>query len=386
MQLWDARFRDHELWRVVEQARSTMNAVALPDGQPERDMLDYAGMVLELLERRREDTDGREVSPSMLVATQSAASNFATTLGYVQTGQYTWQQVVPAVDDVVTALGQWPPLKLSRYMSGISAAADSFQQRVLNAADAVEVRAEEIRSSLETIASKQAEVEAAVTNEKQRITEAIATFTSTGNEAIREWTQEHDDAINERAAVWDAALAAAQNEADEHRERMSQYEDKSRKVLEAVGVNSTATDFGQYAKEQGEAADTWRQIAALVFVVAGGWFIASSFPWFTDGADLWESAVARLGVTAAVAGVGAYAARESSQHRKEARRAKLVQLVLTALEPFLANLPAEMQDEIRAEAARSIFVLNAEATVESESADGYLEVMKSLVGKLPERG
>jgi flagellar basal body-associated protein FliL len=62
-------------------------------------------------------------------------------------------------------------------------------------------------------------------------------------------------------------------------------------------------------------------------------------------------APSRALVTAAVAAVGAYAARESGQHRRQERDAKKVQLVLIALEPFIANLPEDSRDDNRAEAA-----------------------------------
>ena len=388
MALWKSRFDDHDLWTVVERARATMNDTGLPDAQAERDALDYAGMVLELLERRRNDTDGREISPAMLAATQNAATNFASQLDAVAAGQYTWQQLVPYVDEVITALGQWPPLKLQRYMSGISAAADSFRDHVLAAVDRVDARAGSLATTLEALEARQSELDSSVSLERQRITEAIATFTSTGDEAVRQWTDEHEDAIKARTDAWDAALESARGEADSHRARMDDYEAKSRKVLEAVGVNSTATDFGSYANDQGHAANTWRRVAATVFVIAGVWFIVSSLPWFTDGAELWQSSVARLGVTAAVAGVGAYAARESSQHRRHERQAKQVQLVLTALEPFIANLPERDQNAIRSESARAIFVLQSETSADGDQTlDGsYGDLLKTILAKVPDRG
>lgn len=387
MQLWEVRFRDHELWRLVEQARATMNHVEHPVAQADRDALDYAGMVLELLEKRREDTDGREVSPNMLATTQNAVQNYVNALEYVQAGQYNWQQMVAPTDDVVNSLGWWPPLKIARYLSGISSAVDAFQRRTSEAADAVATRADDVASALAELTTQQAALEAAVTAERQRITEAIAKFTSDGNDAVHEWISDQEDSLTERASKWDAQIEAAKRTAAEHNATMADYEAKSRKVLEAVGVNATATDFGAYAKDQKETADTWRKFAALVFVLAGVWFIASSLPWFTEGTQVWQSSLARLGVTAAVAGVGAYAARESSQHRRQERQAKRVQLVLTALEPFIVNLPEDDQNSIRAESARAIFVLGNDDGPDVDEALGgaYGGLLKDLLAKIPDR-
>lgn len=385
--LWDQRYRDHELWGAVEQARVTMNTTTLPEGQSERDALDYVGMVLELLERRREDTDGREVSPSMLSTAHSAASSFANHIGYAQTGQYAWVQAVPSADDVLTALAQWPPMKMARYLGGINGAVESFQRRTLEAVDSVERQAQEIRESLATLEVSQGKLQDAVEVEKQRISEAIVDFKSEADEAVRDWTAGHEDEVAGRKSRWDDAIAAAQKEAEDHRSLMADYEAKSRKVLEAVGVNATATDFGAYANEQRASADKWRGVAVVVFVFAGGWFIASSFPWFTSGAEMWESALARLGVTAAVAGVGLYVARESSQHRRQERRAKQVQLVLTALEPFIANLAPDEQNKLRVASAEAIFVLRdtPETNADDEALNGLLGLANSLVAKIPDR-
>lgn len=386
MSLWETQFRDHVLWRTVDQARATMNAIETPESSADREALSYAGMVLELLEKRREDTDGREVSLSMLTSTNDAAANFAVHLAHVQSGQFTWPQVTPTTDALIHSLGTWPPMKIARYMSGLSTAVDSFERRAFEAADRVEARAGEVEGAISALSARQAELDAAIAAERQRIIEAIATFTTDGKEAVRDWIAEQEGELTTRTEAWDAALAAARTEATGHTALMAEYEAKSRKVLEAVGVNSTATDFGSYAKDQRKAADSWRRIATVVFVLAGAWFIYSSLPSFTDGNDLWESSLARLGVTAAVAGVGAYAARESSQHRRQERQAKQVQLVLAALEPFIANLPEDEQNEIRAESARAIFVIKTADTVDADESGGpYVELMRGMLAKIPDR-
>lgn len=386
MSLWETQFKDHALWRTIEQARATMNAIQTPEDRADREALSYAGMVLELLEKRREDSDAREISSSMLAATNDAAANFAVHLAHLQAGQYAWSQVTPTTDALIHSLGMWPPMKIAHYMSGLNAAVESFERRTLEAADRVELRAGEVEGDIAALAARQDELDATVTAERQRITEAVAEFTADSREAVSDWMAEQQDELTARTHAWDEALAAARADATKHNAVMADYEAKSRKVLEAVGVNSTATDFGSYANDQRKAADSWRRLAALVFGLAGAWFIYSSLPSFTHGTELWESSLARLGVTAAVAAVGVYAARESAQHRRQERQAKQVQLVLTALEPFIANLPEDEQNEIRAESARAIFVLKSGDSAEvDESKGSYLDLMKELVAKIPDR-
>lgn len=396
--LWDTRFKNHPLWGSVARLRETMNRIPAPQTAEDREMLAYAGMVLELLERRRDDTDGREVSPAMLATTSAATENFATYLANLESGAYTWSQVIPMVDEVVNSLGQWPPMKITRWLSGMNAAVMSFEAKT---AEAIDRTTSDASAAMARTASQATEVEQAaaqlaeqvntlsvdVARERQRISEAIATFTTEGEEAASALTTAQQARVVALEAEWSQRLAAQQAEADKHAALMTSYEEKSVKVLEAVGTNSTATDYGVYSNEQADSADRWRKVAAAVFGLASIWFIVSSLPWFLASTVTWESSLSRLGVTAAVAGVGAYAARESSQHRKQEREAKKVQLVLTALEPFIANLPPETQDEIRADAARAIFVISADPDDDpaiEPTMPGAMDLLRTLISKVPD--
>jgi len=387
MTLWQERFVAHQLWVAVRQAREAMNRVAMPTSDDDRKALEYAGMVLELVERRREDTDGREVTPQMLSAVHNHVSPFASYLDGIPAGSYSWANVVAAADEIITALGQWPPMKINRWLAGLNAAVESFQRKTSEALDrtseqaaTAERRASELATEIDSLSAK-------VAGESQKIAEAIAVFTVDGQKAVRELLDAQQTRIEESETEWREHLVQQEALADEHNARMAQYEEKSVKVLEAVGTNSTATDYGKHAHEQGRTANRWRVIASAVFGLASIWFIISSLPWATAGTTTWESSLSRLGVTAAVAGVGVYAARESSQHRKQERAARKVQLVLIALEPFIANLPEDKQVEIRAEAAKSIFVLPEEVQVEERDLGGSstLDLARALIDKLPNR-
>lgn len=71
--------------------------------------------------------------------------------------------------------------------------------------------------------------------------------------------------------------------------------------------------------------------------------------------EWWEVVRQKLGAPVGAAAVGYVLIRESGQHRKEERSARQVQLTLTALEPFIANLPEKQKERIRVETARRIF-------------------------------
>ena len=72
---------------------------------------------------------------------------------------------------------------------------------------------------------------------------------------------------------------------------MREHEEESRNVLSAVGVNSTATDYGAYANAQKEAANRWRIGAVIALSIAAAAFlVVAGAPLFGFGgsSDWWE--------------------------------------------------------------------------------------------------
>lgn len=172
----------------------------------------------------------------------------------------------------------------------------------------------------------------------------------------------------ERTNEWSELVANNDTEMREHVTILEGYEEQSRKVLAAVGVNSTATDYGAYANEQSIVANRWRIGAVIAFSAAALAFLtAATLSFFGIGAndEWWQVVAQKIGAPAGAAAVGYFLARESGQHRKEERRARQVQLTLTALEPFIVHLPPEQQERIRVDTALGIF---AQRTNESPAA------------------
>jgi len=247
-----------------------------------------------------------------------------------------------------------------------------------------------LRAAVEAATAAAAQVTTTVEQEKARIDTAIrehqATFSTSEGDRSQTFRDQLEKVQQEWAEVRDEQKALAAS----HLAAMEEHERKSANVMGAVGRNSTATDFGLYADAQKRAANAWRYVAAVGFLAVGGVFTWVTVEWSTVPGDPWQVAATRVGLATALAAVGAYGARESGQHRREERRSKQVQLVLTALEPFLANLPPEKQIEIRTEAARAIFVLRThepseETSPQSLSGPGdFLQIIHELTAKLPD--
>ncbi|PIJ00772.1 hypothetical protein BMH31_08035 [Leucobacter sp. OLIS6] len=267
-------------------------------------------------------------------------------------------------------------------LKGITERADeverSLEAGLANMQDAVEELRVEQEARLEEIRDEASryrnslDTELAVADQKlASLSEAIQAANQTVQEqagrldrVLSDQQASFEKGDQERRTRWEKTREELTAEVDAHRQLMEEQRDQSRKVLEAIGVEATASGYGTYAKEQGEAADRWRIIAVAVFGVAIVWFIASPFLLHPEGSvspdSGWLSFLPKWGGTLLAAGAGAWASRESGLHRKEQRKAKQIQLALAALEPFVANMHEDHQEELRVDTARSIFVRGRE--------------------------
>lgn len=248
------------------------------------------------------------------------------------------------------------------------AAAASLEQRQAELAEQrmafeslIAEKTTELQEELTRLHGATTETESLIEQQKTRIDSALSS------------QQEKFSAAQEdRTQKWSSLLEDNDAKLQEHLANMQEHEEQSQKVLSAVGVNATATDYGTYANEQAETANKWRigavvalSIAALAFLGAA----VASFIGFGTDLDWWQVVFQKLGAPVGAAAVGYVLIRESGQHRREERTARQVQLTLTALEPFIANLPEEQKERIRVDTARRIFTEQRDTSTEVAALD-----------------
>lgn len=252
--------------------------------------------------------------------------------------------------------------RLDERLSEVEALANEQAERMNAAREQQQIALAEQRAAFETLIEDKTTT---LQQELEELREAVGD-TDTAIEQQKKrldaiLSDQHEKfsmAQEDRAKEWSSLLADNDAKLQEHMATMQEHQKRSQNVLSAVGVNATATDYGAYANAQAEAANRWRigavialSVAALAFLGAAG---ASLFGFGTN-LDWWQVIFQKLGAPVGAAAVGYVLIRESGQHRKEERSARQVQLTLTALEPFIANLPEKQKEQIRADTARRIF-------------------------------
>ncbi|MGW2092088.1 hypothetical protein [Promicromonospora sukumoe] len=371
--LWDERFKNSQAWQYVDQARRHMNASTMPDDPTERDALAYVGMVLELLEKRRHETDGREISPAMLNNLGSVTANLANYIEQLNNGSYQWSQVIAQADTVLDTLASWPPMKIAHYLSGLNSATEAFQGKTGQAVESVRALGAEVSNELDELKNEQVALGEAVETERQRITEAIATFTTESGEAVTEVRADQEQKLSEFLQGWSTANKKANDQADAVLSRLNGLEQEARNVVHATTSHIVATDYGRYARNKTVAAWVCDVAAALVGAAGLAVIVYHLLSIEPDADSNVGLSLTRLAVSLGTLGVAGLLGRRGQQHHLEARAAKRTDLALRQVLPFTANLDEADQQRIVREFTDRVFIRgDIDATDGRSTARGIL--------------
>jgi hypothetical protein len=120
-------------------------------------------------------------------------------------------------------------------------------------------------------------------------------------------------------------------------------------------------------------------LALLFFSGSFLWLLLGHLLQSEENGSFWQQSVIRIIGAIALLGGGLYSARESAQHRRQARIAKSKQLDLKALDPFIVTLPESEQVAIKVSAARRLFVeQDGIGSDDSSSGHPVEEIAKAL--------
>lgn len=383
---WEDNYRDHELWSSVTDALEALSKA------PTHDLTDNLIHLRALLTEISSHAD--QPHAALATAHLTQVKKTVDTINVALPGPPAKifspppnnRTALSPFDQLAQYVRTWPATGTIR-LSGLGSRAEEVEA----AFKALNERLDERLSEVETQSSEQSETIAVALNEhKAALAEQRRQFTALVEEKtaelqdeltrLREAARDADSIIEQQKTRLDSALSShqekfssaqdertekwsdllAENDAklQKHLAAMHEQEEKSRKVLSVVGVNATATDYGKYANAQKEAANRWRIGAVIALSIAAAAFLfVAGAPLFGVGGDSewWEVVLQKLSAPVGAAALGYVLIRESGQHRKEERSARQVQLTLTALEPFIANLPEPQKERIRVETARRIF-------------------------------
>lgn len=357
MTYWGDRFRNHALWAGVSSAREQVNELRIdPDDAPSNQLLAYVGQVIELLERRSDETDALEVAPASLDSTSATVAELVSGLQNVNSEAWTMANVVPMADAVMNTLASWPPLKPARYLSGIQAATDSFAAKVQEALASVSSGLEDTDKRLSDLVTAESDLQAQIDEQKTRIAEAVAEFTTDSKEQVDALLETQDAEVSDHIRLWSEKNQAHEAEAAQLIAQLHDHEETARSTVHATTALVVATDYGQYARNKNIAA--WICDVAAALVGAAGVSAILVHLYTLDGvadSDVGVS-MTRLAASLGTLGIAALLGRRGAQHHREARAAKRTDLALRRVRPFIVDLPRDEQQEIVLDFTERVFI------------------------------
>ncbi len=357
MSFWSQRFNDHGLWVSVAETRRLINSLEIPeDDRNGQELLAYFGQVIELLELRRSETPSERITQRMLDQAAAAVNSWNSELANVESTAWPIQNALSGADIVQDSFASWPPLKPSRYLAGIQAAADSFVSKVGDAMERVTQLRAESEENLNGLITAQSALEQRLEEERDRLSTLISELKIAFDEASQDLLDTQKSAFDAQMDGWVERDAAREGQAEALTEELRAHEETARSTVHATTAAVVATDYGKYARNKTVAA--WVcDIAGAVVGAAG--VAAILFHLFTlDGnADGNVGlSITRLAASLGTLGIAALIGRRGAQHHREARAAKRTDLALRRVAPFIANLPLEERQRIVLDLTERVFI------------------------------
>ncbi|MFE5505046.1 hypothetical protein ACFQ73_20970 [Amycolatopsis japonica] len=367
-------YQDHAIWQMVDAIKVLISDAPPPQGEAGQDDLEYIQDVLSNLSEHRDNWNPL-LRPQHLSALNGHLTN---TQAYLQNwrGNSNDGHLSEAVNQLVEIARitlTWPPVK-DTYFKGVTNKSEAFQ---LETERRVEKFKDEIRELTHEIESIRQDIQESRTSlssnqdqsndQLQRLSDSVDSEIQRIDAAVGDMSSRFSSEVSERQASFSATLNESKNQfanflADQKQEgkgaidNLEALKKEAENLVDAVGLTATATDYGKYAESETKTANWLRLLALLFFSGSFLWLLLGHLIQPETAGNFWQMAGIRILGAIALLGGGIYSARESAQHRRQARIAKAKQLDLKALDPFIVTLPESEQFAIKASAARRLFV------------------------------
>jgi hypothetical protein len=346
------RYRQHEVWEVIELKRGALETVK------------YSQQTFE--ERRR------EVITMLEAAARSKPNPHATlyddvldsirdNLNQLATDEQSfrsWSQQ-SYMNDLrarVRDLPGPPPRQVNEsYVAALDTAIEARQHELAELRASVSVLNDEVVAKTIELADLTKKVDA----QHEKLTADAATISQVVSAADEQLRREWEADL----ATWkqdrDTRDVALDNEMTTHIQLLATAALTGRRLVEQAAGHLTAADWAGRAKRERWNAHGLRWASFVFFalaVVVGAWVL-----WSAIDKDLTLTigdGILRGALVVALAGVGSFLTIEARRHFREADSAEDVKLALAALEPFYANASEGERTEVRRALGDTVFIKN----------------------------
>jgi len=402
MSRWTEAFKGHALHKQLEDSRRYLAETTYPTNAPDQGHDEVARLrkVLAFVEASVRGLDPDIVAPNFLGNLQGPLQNLQNeAVNFFNNGNIGHMHNANAhADNLLSIVASQTCIPFGAGGAAAQEAATAYQAAVEKSA--ADVRAELndlLRRSKDDFAEfKRSEKDAIdrIERMEKRLTDldtqmggqlagyntAFQNSENARGERFEKWMQGYD-------AKLDDAFVAYTKKAGTATQAIDNLQLQAGKVLGSVVDTSQAGAYATYATEEKKSANLYRRFAILLMVLAAlilfvpeiAQAVNSGLPYTVD----WQKALPRLPFSLVLFAPALYLARESSRHRTNEITNRRRQHILTTIGPYLALLPEEKAEEIKAEVAKSIFSEGGPAGDDKASeTSNLLAQLANLVVKL----
>ncbi len=202
-----------------------------------------------------------------------------------------------------------------------------------------------------------------------------ATFKSETHKKADEFLKERQHGFSKDSSEIMGKLEQFKNDANE----------KHKSILELYGLVAGDTVAGGYlqsADEERKQTRFWRGATIAFIAFTSGWIAITYFSSIDpnlNGGQLWAHIAKAASLTAVLLFGAAYSSRQSSFHRKNEKRTRWFALEIKAIDPFIASLTTEQQQQLKKDLSERLFGQNQQ---EEQSDSGNLDpnLIRTVIG------
>lgn len=200
------------------------------------------------------------------------------------------------------------------------------------------------------------------------ISKAISTQTSKVENSVNEWVAQSKQVIDE----------------------LNEFKQQAADLAGAIATTTHAGAYKKTADLEETRALTWRKIAMGAFILLVVAAISEFILEFIRPVSTfdWSIMSSRLIVTAAIAAVAGYAAKQASTHAKNGQVNRRMELIMRSIDPYLQSLEPTARQKIKEELAQPLFSFKEVASgLEGREESGWdAETILKLISTLVTKG
>lgn len=375
--VWDSRFANHALWPLVDQVRTALRGLKLPDDVEQRDSYQRLLWLVEMLKAHKESEDARGYTPTMLDnALRPLEGNVWNNVQQYISDPETYAGNLRAgadnIDSVLDSMGNWPTNQKGAAIAA-GQAFSAYDRTVREALDSLNQRRDALVAELEKL-------NATAVTEKQNIQELRKTFESRADEeiltSIHDLEQKYLAETGESVGKIEESRESASRALGEIRDMQVQ----GNRIVEAVGNKAVARDYRTNARNKSFAGWIWDAVGLLIGAAA---LLLLLRHLYDSGVREVDASLALTRVAVSIAGVGlaALCFRRGHDNHSESRRSKRADIRLSTVGGFIAQQDQEFKDALTQAMADRIYLQDI-----VDSPDSYdPSLMENAIQKLQER-